>query len=212
MAGEWKENQGILRGIVAGEPEFSHENHGEDYYRLTLLVARLSGVEDRLPVVVSRSLLEECPLGRGDQVEAQGEMRSHNNRTGVGSKLQIFLFARQIAITGEGPKNQLRLTGSLCRSPVYRRTPLGREICDLLLAVSRRYGGADYLPCIAWGSLARYCREKTVGARISFTGRLQSRAYRKVVAGEEETRTALEISIMELEGEETDSAADLQIL
>ncbi len=201
MRSEWKANRGILVGTVAGEPTFSHENHGEDYYRLTLQVSRLSGVEDILHVIVSRTLLEECPAADGDQVEVTGEVRSYNNRSGQGSKLQIFLFAHQLALTGELPRNDVQLTGALCRPPVYRRTPMGREICDLLLAVNRRYGQSDYLPCIAWGSLARQCREMEVGDRISFSGRLQSRNYVKVIDGTEEKRTAFEISIMEMQPE-----------
>ena len=201
MRSEWKENRGILVGTVAGEPIFSHENHGEDYFRLILRVSRLSGVEDTLHVMVSRTLLEECPAADGDRVEAVGEVRSYNNRSGQGSKLQIFLFAHRLTLTEEPPRNDVQLTGALCRPPVYRRTPMGREICDLLLAVNRRYGQSDYLPCIAWGSLARQCREMEVGERLSFCGRLQSREYVKVLGGEEVKKTAFEISIMELQQE-----------
>ncbi len=201
MRSEWKDNRGILVGTVVDEPAFSHENHGEDYFRLTLGVCRLSGVEDTLHIIASRSLLEGCPAAQGDRVEARGEVRSYNNRSGQGSRLQIFLFARQLALTGEPPRNDVQLTGALCRPPVYRRTPMGREICDLLLAVNRRYGQSDYLPCIAWGSLARQCREMGVGEKLSFCGRLQSRSYVKVIDGAEERKTAFEISIMELRQE-----------
>jgi primosomal replication protein N len=198
MRSEWKENQGRLVGTVEKAPEFSHENHGEDYFRLTLGVPRLSGVVDTLPVMVGRTLLESCPATLGDRVEVVGEVRSHNNRTGQGNRLQIFLFAHHLALTEDSPRNEITLSGSLCRTPVYRRTPMGREICDLLLAVNRRYGQSDYLPCIAWGSLARQCREKDVGERLAFRGRLQSRNYRKLVDGVEEEKTAFEVSMMEM--------------
>ncbi len=198
MCSEWNGNYGVLIGTARGEPEFSHENHGEDYYRLTLAVPRLSGNTDVLHLIVSRSLLELCPVSDGDGLRATGEVRSHNNRTGVGSRLQIFLFARTLEPCDEPPRNDLCLTGVVCRPTIYRRTPLGREICDLLLAVNRRYGRADYLPCIAWGSLARLCREQAVGDSLSFSGRLQSRTYLKVIDGVEEEKTAFEVSIMEL--------------
>lgn len=198
MRTEWNENRGVLVGEAETEPEFSHENHGEDYFRMVLKVPRLSGAEDRLHLIVSRSLLEECPVVSGTWVRAEGEVRSYNNRTGVGSRLQIFLFVKTLVPTQEQPMNRLEFSGVICRPTGYRRTPLGREICDLLLAVNRKYGRADYLPCISWGSLARLCGELEVGDRITLTGRLQSRTYIKLVDGIQQEKTAFEISIMEI--------------
>ena len=146
----WNENHAALRGTVDALPVFSHENHGVEYQVFPLAVPRLSGTVDRLNVVAARPLLERRPLTPGDRVEVQGEVRSFNNRTGPGSRLVITLFARSVAPTREEPANQLTLAGVLCKPPILRRTPLGREICDLMLAVNRKYGRADYLPCIAW--------------------------------------------------------------
>jgi single-stranded DNA-binding protein len=198
MRTEWNENQGVLVGEVVGEPEFSHENHGEDYFRVLLRVPRLSGTDDRLHLMVSRTLLEGCPVQDGSWVRAEGEVRSHNNRTGQGSRLQIFLFVKGLEETQSLPENHLLLSGVICRATNYRRTPLGREICDLLLAVNRKYGRADYLPCIAWGSLARQCAGMDAGDGLHLSGRLQSRTYIKVIDGVEEERTAFEVSIMEM--------------
>ena len=128
-----------------------------------------------------------------------GEVRSYNNRTGTGSKLVITVLAREVAPSRlEEGENRLSLGGALCRRPTLRRTPLGREICDLLLAVNRPYGRADYLPCIAWGSLAAHCGALDVGDRLRLEGRLQSRQYHKLVDGEQVERTAFEVSVMNL--------------
>ena len=130
-------------------------------------------------------------------------MRSYNNRSGQGSKLVVTVLVRAAAFAEEETgENRLILAGALCRGPVVRQTPLGREICDLLLAVNRPYGRADYLPCIAWGSLAAYCGELPVGSRLRLEGRLQSRQYHKVIDGEQVTRTAFEVSVMNLLPEE----------
>ena len=195
----WNENHAALRGTVDALPVFSHENHGVEYQVFPLAVPRLSGTVDRLNVVAARPLLERRPLTPGDRVEVQGEVRSFNNRTGPGSRLVITLFARSVAPTREEPANQLTLAGVLCKPPILRRTPLGREICDLMLAVNRKYGRADYLPCIAWGALARRCGGLEVGDGLRLEGRLQSRIYQKVVEGVVQDRTAFEISVMRLE-------------
>ena len=135
-------------------------------------------------------------------VEVEGEVRSFNNKSGTGSKLVITLHAKSLR-PGEGPnENRLVLAGVLCKPPVLRRTPLGREICDLMLAVNRRYGRADYLPCISWGALARCCGELEVGDGVRLEGRLQSRAYTKLENGQSRQRTAFEVSVMRLEGVE----------
>lgn len=191
------ENKIVLRGQPAGLPAPSHRNHGVDYYIVPLRVPRLSGVDDVLNLVTS------CPdpgLWDGNRwVCVQGEVRSYNNRTGQGSKLVITVLVRsaQPDPVEEG-ENRLVLAGALCRQPNVRRTPLGREICDLLLAVNRPYGRADYLPCIAWGSLAAHCGGLAVGDKLRLEGRLQSRQYHKIVDGEQVERTAFEISVMNL--------------
>ena len=195
----WNENRALLCGTVAGEPVLSHENHGVSYDVFPLSVPRLSGAEDRLNVVAARPLLTDCPLAPGDRVEVQGEVRSFNNRTGPGSRLVITLFARSLSPTRAEPANCLELSGVLCTPPILRRTPLGREICDLMLAVNRKYGRADYLPCIAWGTLAQRCGGLHVGDGVKLEGRLQSRSYQKVVDGVTQDRTAFEVSVMHLE-------------
>ena len=199
MRTDWNENRATLRGVVAAEASFSHENHGEAYHAFPLCVARLSGAEDKINVIVPEHLLKQCPVTPRMRVEVTGEVRSFNNRSGEGSRLIITLFARGIAPTREEFSNELLLTGVLCKPPIVRRTPLGRDICDLMLAVNRRYGRADYLPCIVWGRLAVACGELCVGDAVRLEGRLQSRGYRKTVDGVTEDRTAFEISVMRLE-------------
>ena len=195
MADHQGENRIVLRGEVRAAPVFSHRNHGTDYYQIPLQVPRLSGNQDVVNLITPRPDPRLwTPEG---WVEAEGEVHSYNNRTGVGSRLVITVLVRDArrAEPGEG-ENRLILSGALCKPPARRRTPLGREICDLLLAVNRPYGRADYLPCIAWGSLAAVCGGMTVGDLLRLEGRLQSREYRKVVEGESVIRTAYEISAL----------------
>ena len=191
------ENRIALRGQVAGEPTLTHQNHGVDYYTVAFSVPRLSGAEDVLNLVVSGG---DVHLWRpGNWLAVEGEVRSYNNRSGIGPKLIITVLVRFAVpcVPAEG-ENRLILSGVLCKAPVRRRTPLGREICDLLLAVNRPYGRADYLPCIAWGSLAALCGSMDVGTPLRLEGRLQSRRYRKVTDSGEEERVAFEISVMNL--------------
>lgn len=195
---EQKENRVVLRGTIAGAAEFSHRVHGIDFYRFPLSVPRLSGREDRLNILLSHAP-EEPPIPpEGAYVQVEGEVRSFNNRSGVGSRLVITVLARSLTPSREAPCNLVQLRGVLCKPPTLRRTPLGRDICDLLLAVNRLYGRADYLPCIAWGSLAVHCGGLDVGDRLRLEGRLQSRQYHKLVNGEQVERTAFEISVMNL--------------
>ncbi len=204
--GEQKgENRISLRGQVAEAPALSHQNHGTDYYIVPLRVPRLSGAEDVLNLIVAHP--DPALWQPGQWLQAEGEVRSYNNRSGVGSRLVITVLVRSVRETepGEG-ENRLTLSGVLCKPPVRRRTPLGRDICDLLLAVNQLYGRADYLPCIAWGSLAALCGDKEVGDRLRLEGRLQSRQYHKVVDGQETVRTAYEISVMNLLPEECEDA------
>ncbi len=198
MRTDRNENTGRFSGIVDTEPVFSHENHGEDYFRFPLRIARLSGAEDVLPVIVSRTQLETRPVHPADRLEVEGEIRSFNNRSGVGSRLVLSVFARVLGEWDGEDRNVVRLSGVLCRPPVYRRTPLGREICDLTLAVNRRYGRADYLPCIAWGSVARACQALAVGDALCLDGRFQSRSYTKALDGQLLRRTAFEVTVLSM--------------
>jgi single-strand DNA-binding protein len=195
----WNENRALLLGRMDQTPQLSHESRGVCYYTFPMVVPRLSGVEDRLNIVAPAPLLEGIPQQPGSLLQAAGEVRSFNNRSGVGSRLVISFFAKSLTPAAGPPTNELVLSGALCKPPTLRRTPLGREICDLMLAVNRRYGRADYLPCIAWGSLAVKCGELPVGQAIRLEGRLQSRAYTKLSEQGPQSRTAYEISIMQLE-------------
>ena len=194
----WNENRALLRGTAAAEPVVSHESHGVVYETFPLTVLRLSGSEDRINVLAPRPLLAEQPVTAGMALEVEGEVRSFNNKSGKGSRLVITLYAKALRPWEGEDENQLLLAGVLCKPPVLRRTPLGRDICDLMLAVNRRYGRADYLPCIAWGSLAHRCGAMEVGDPLHLTGRLQSRDYTKEVDGQLQARTAFEVSIMSL--------------
>ena len=190
-------NEVLLEGTALEAPVLSHENHGTRFYRFPLEVPRLSGTPDTLPVLLPEPLLDtvqtEAPL------RVQGQLRSFNNRSGVGNRLVLTVYAQAIQPgTGE-PCNRILLSGALCKPPIFRRTPLGRSICDLMLAVSRRYGRADYLPVIAWGQLAVQTSRLQVGDALSLEGRVQSRAYRKVLEdGTIQERVAYEVSAMHL--------------
>ena len=192
-------NRSFLRGRLAASPTLSHVNHGVEYLMLPLAVCRLSGAEDRLHVVAAREQLDALlPLAAGSPLTVLGEVRTFNNRSGVGSKLVVSVFARELSQEEGEDENRLELSGTLCKPPVLRTTPLGRTICDMILAANRRYGRADYLPCIAWGSLAYRCGAMEVGDRLALEGRLQSRVYTKEVDGRTEERTAFEVSVMSL--------------
>ena len=202
MQEERSGNTVFLRGEVAAAPSLSHHNHGEDYWTFPMAVRRFSGNFDTLNIIVTAALLEQHPLNRGDTVEVTGEVRSYNNRSGTGSRLVISVYARSVE-RGDGEhENKLMLSGVLCKPAVLRRTPLGRDICDMMLAVNRRYGRSDYLPCIAWGALARRCAGRSVGDRLTLEGRLQSRSYIKQLEEGSEERIALEVSIMQLREDE----------
>ena len=195
------QNDVLLEGYPASSPEWSHENHGTQFYRFLLEVPRLSGTPDILPVLLRADLLDRA--GSQGPLRIRGQLRSFNNRSGVGNKLVLTVYATDIQPgTGESC-NQILLTGSLCKLPIFRRTPLGRSICDLMLAVPRRYGRADYLPVIAWGQLAVQASCLGVGDSLSLEGRVQSRAYHKVTDSGTEERTAYEVSMMHLLEEDT---------
>ena len=198
MDNDARKNSVVLCGAVQREPAFSHENHGERFYRFPLAVRRLSGQEDCLWVLITASQLGQFASLRCRRVKVEGQLRSFNNKSGQGSKLVISVLARTMTETMEEDRNCVLLSGALCKPPVVRRTPLGRCICDVMLAVNRRYGRADYLPCIAWGQVAVRVGEMGVGETLSLEGRLQSRQYTKVLEDTSEIRTAFEVSIMRL--------------
>ena len=190
-------NEVLLEGLTLGEPEWSHENHGAQFYRLYLQVPRLSGQMDVLPLLLPGALAARTAADRALRV--QGQLRSFNNRSGVGSRLVLTVYAQDLQPGLDEPVNQITLSGSLCKPPIFRRTPLGRSICDLMLAVPRRYGRADYLPVIAWGQLAVRASRLNVGDPLALEGRVQSRTYHKVLeSGETEERVAYEVSMMRL--------------
>ena len=195
-------NQITLRGSLLSLPRFSHENHGKKFYRFTLEVPRLSGAVDLLPVVAEESLLNAMDLSGGDMLTVTGQVRSHNIRTESARHLLIFVFAQSIVCEDGEPINDCILKGPLCREPTYRRTPLGREICDAMLAVPRAFRRSDYLPCILWGRTAVEVSNCHVRDVITICGRLQSRVYTKMTDSGSEERTAYEISALTAEVED----------
>ena len=198
-------NQIILTGNLAGAPRYSHENHGRRFYAFPLEVERLSGTTDTLPVLAPLELLEQTPAAGGDTLCVTGQIRSYNNREPEGRRLVISVLAETMTLCSAAHDNRAELLGTICRAPVYRRTPLGREICDVMLAVNRPYRRADYLPCIAWGKVAAKIAEMQVGDRLTLEGRVQSRTYIKQTDAGSEERTAYEVSVMQLlDDEETE--------
>ena len=189
-------NQIILRGTLASLPQFSHENHNRRFFRFLLEVPRLSGAVDTLPVIAEESILNAADLSGGDMLTVGGQIRSHNIRSDGRRHLLIFVFASTLVCENGEPKNEVVLEGSLCREPTYRRTPLGREICDVMLVVPRAFKRADYLPCILWGRTAQEASRCHTRDRIRVCGRLQSRVYTKVTDSGSEERTAYEISAL----------------
>lgn len=196
---EHTDNQITLRGSLLALPSLSHENHGKKFYRFTLEVPRLSGAVDLLPVVAEETILNTLDLSGGEMLTVTGQIRSHNVREGGTRRLLIFVFATSILAEDGCPINDVVIEGPICREPTYRRTPLGREICDVMLAVPRAFRRADYLPCILWGRTAveaSNCHTRDV---IRIHGRLQSRNYTKLTDDGPEVRTAYEISALTAE-------------
>ena len=192
-------NHITVRGELQGLPEFSHENHGKRFYRFYLEVQRLSGARDILPVIAQESLLQAMDLSGGDMITVTGQVRSHNSREGGIRRLLIFIFAASVTAEYGDPINELTIEGPICKEPTYRRTPLGREICDVMLAVPRAFRRADYLPCILWGRMAQEVSQCHTRDRICIQGRLQSRIYTKLTEDGPEERTAYEISALTAE-------------
>jgi len=193
------QNSLYLVGKAEDSPVFSHESHDIKFFNFTLLTRRLSGTFDKIPITLREELLQSFS-GVGEFMEIQATLRSYNKKTETGNRLIVSAFAKDISpLSTCEYENTLELCGTLCKDPVYRKTPLGREICDLMLAINRRYGRSDYLPAIVWGQNARRAAELSVGATINLLGRLQSREYIKVIDGVETVRTTFEVSVSAFE-------------
>ncbi|MCI6435808.1 MAG: single-stranded DNA-binding protein [Clostridiales bacterium] len=192
-------NQITLRGSLRALPEFSHENHGKRFYRFFLEVPRLSGAVDTLPVIAEETILNTVDPSGGEMLTVTGQVRSHNLRDNGKRHLSVFVFAASIAAEDGDPINTVLLDAVVCREPTYRRTPLGREICDVMLAVPRAFHRADYLPCILWGRVAAEAAQCTVGDRLIINGRLQSRIYTKLTDEGAQERTTYEVSALTAE-------------
>ena len=190
-----------LCGVMAGKPVYSHSSRGQDFFCFPLQVQRLSGNTDTVNVVLRREQLAALEVTEAEKLCVTGELRTFNNRRGEGAKLIITVFARDLCFSGEEDSNLVRLTGTLCKEPNLRTTPMGRDICDLMVAVNRRYGRSDYLPCICWGVRAREASLWPVGTVVRLEGRIQSRNYIKVTEEGPVEKTAFEVSVTEIEGQ-----------
>ena len=196
---EHSENTVLLRGELMDLPRFSHENHRKRFFRFTLCVPRLSGNVDYLPIVAEESILNSLDLSAGEMLRVEGQIRTHNMRENGIRRLLIFVFATSIAAEDGEPMNDVVLCGPLCRNPIHRRTPLGRDICDVMLAVPRAYRRADYLPCILWGRTAHEVSGCHTSDLVRVVGRLQSRAYIKQTEQGAQERMAYEVSALTAE-------------
>ena len=204
-------NKVYLSGVVSDSPEFSHEVMGEGFYDLTLDVQRLSGQADKVPITISERLMGEVSLDVGEKIGIYGQLRSYNKVVGERSKLVLKVFVRELGIGDDQNPNYIEIEGFVCKPTVYRTTPFGREICDVLLAVNRAYNKSDYIPCIAWGRNARYMANLEVGENLRIWGRVQSRAYQKRIGEEVEERIAYEVSVSKIEvPEKADRETDVQ--
>ena len=203
-------NQLVLIGKVTSEKRFSHEIYGEKFYIFDLSVPRLSGHADNIPITISERLLVEEDLEIGKNVIIEGQFRSYNSYENEKNRLVLTVFAKEIKFgnedeeefkpSKENSSNEVILDGFICKKPIYRKTPFGREIADVLLAVNRAYNKSDYIPCIAWGRNARFCENIPVGTEVRIIGRVQSRQYeKKYEDGTSEIRIAYEVSVASLE-------------
>lgn len=189
-------NEAELCGTAAAAPAFSHENHGVRFLTFPLRVPRLSGQEDILPILAPEALAEH--VYEGDGLRVLGQLRSFNNKSGQGRRLVLTVYAASLSPWPGEPVNRILLHGTLCKLPVLRRTPLGRSICDVMLAVGRRYGRADYLPVIVWGQLAQNVSRLGVGDSLAVEGRFQSRPYTKATDEGLQQHVAYEVSVMNM--------------
>lgn len=198
-------NHLVLVGKVASEKRYSHEIYGEKFYVFNLEVVRLSATVDIIPITVSERLLTSINLDLGNMLKVEGQFRSYNNYENEKNRLILTVFAKEVMeVNAEESKeevsNEVTLLGYICKKPIYRQTPFGREIADILLAVNRAYNKSDYIPCIAWGRNARFCENMEVGTEVRLTGRVQSRIYeKKHEDGTVEERVAYEVSVASLE-------------
>lgn len=199
-----------LCGVITSVPELNHKTYGENFYGFRLSCSRKSTEKDMLPIIVSDRLVEIKDLQVGKKISVKGQVRTFNKHISDDKrKLLIMVFARDAWEVEEESEsapefnNNVKLSGYICKPPVYRVTPKGREIADVLIAVNRTYGKSDYIPCITWGRNARYTGNLDVGTRVDVEGRLQSREYtKKLDDGTEEIRTAYEISVSRIEESE----------
>ncbi len=192
-----RDNEVLLCGMPAGEPLYSHSARAENFYTLPFTVRRLSLSADTLNLTLRESMLKR--LEPGGRLAVRGELRSFNSRRAEWPRLVITVFVRELERTQAEDENRVLLRGTLCKPPNLRRTPMGRDICDLILAVNRPYARSDYLPCICWGRLARESARWTVGERVALEGRIQSRLYRKLGENGLVERTAFEVSVSRAE-------------
>ena len=215
-------NHLILVGKIVSEKTYSHEIYGEKFYIFNLEVVRLSSTTDIIPITISERLLTELEVVIGKEVKVEGQFRSYNSYENERNRLILTVFAKEIEeiVREESEEskdeitNEVTLVGYICKKPIYRQTPFGREIADVLLAVNRAYNKSDYIPCIAWGRNARFCQNMEVGTEVKIVGRVQSRTYeKKHEDGTSETRVAYEVSIasMEVPQNETDSDDNSEI-
>lgn len=197
-------NKAIIAGTVVSEPVFSHEVYEETFYTFMLDAPRLSEVQDIIKITISEKFLAVIELSIGTKVLIHGQFRSYNNFTNVGNRLILTVFVKDIEkiddIASCENSNSIYLNGYICKQPVYRTTPFGREIADMLIAVNRSYNKSDYIPCIAWGRNAKYAESLKIGDNVIIKGRIQSREYQKKVSETEvENKTAYEVSVARLE-------------
>lgn len=192
-------NSITIRGTLQQLPRFSHENHGHRFCKFYLEVPRLSGAVDILPVIARQETLDALDPSGGCILTVTGQIRSHNQYTEGKRRLMIFVFAATVTAEDGEPINDVILEGALCKDPIYRQTPLGREICDVMMAIPRAFRRADYLPCILWGRTAQEVSVCRTRDRIRICGRLQSRIYTKMVGDAYEERTTYEISALTAE-------------
>lgn len=204
MLGEMMENNSvIMKGWVESQPTFSHEIYGEGFYLFKIKVPRLSDSFDYLPVIFSERLVEPEKIVNGKMIAITGQYRSYNNVSSEKHKLVLSVFARELefidSIDDITEANSITLNGFICKKPIFRKTPSGREIADVLLAVNRSYNKSDYIPCISWGRNARFCEKISVGENITVIGRVQSRQFNKKLADDTyETRVAYEVSVSKI--------------
>ena len=188
-------NHVLLRGKIKELPTYSHTVMGEGFFEMFVEVQRLSAEVDVLPVTISERLISNFNVG--DEIGIVGQFRSYNKLEENHSRLMLTIFVKELVDPEEISEiNQIYFMGYICKEPVYRTTPFGREICDVLLAVNRAYNKSDYLPCIAWGRNARFVRDLGVGEKLEVQGRIQSRRYQKHLDdGTVESKVAYEISL-----------------